>query len=97
MAEVTWNPNTIPDITEPMGKHWKQPDQGHILIDDDYALMVQWAFDMLHTYSTSYPSGVYPGKMWKAHIRGTWYLRWYGEVEGCPNLCSNNQREILIA
>ena len=27
---------------------------------------------------------------------GTLYLRWYGIVEGNPDVCSNNQREIIL-
>lgn len=57
---------TIPPIVHPMGKHWDQPDRSKIVIDAKTAVMDRATFDALHEYSTSYPSGVYEGKMWKA-------------------------------
>jgi hypothetical protein len=94
----------IPPITDALGNHWAQPAVADILLTDTHATMSQEAFDNLREYSTSMPSGVYPGKMWKAqpinvHTRtydGDWYLRWYGIVPGQPELCSNNQRVICI-
>lgn len=89
--------NTIPPITDPMGRSWRQPPTSSVVLDDTHALMSRSTFDELPEYSSSYPTGVYPGKMWKAGFPGCWMLRWYGEVPGRPNLCSNNQREILLA
>lgn len=87
----------IPAMTDPLGRYWKQPDRSAILLDDVHAVMDEKAFGKLAEYSTSIPSGVYPGKMWKAQcIGGEWMLRWFGEVEGRPDLCSNNQRVILL-
>jgi hypothetical protein len=88
--------NIIPLITHPMGRHWDQPPLECILIDDKHALMSKFSFDRLAEYSTSMPSGVYPGKMWKRNQRGIWFLGWYGECED-PTMCTNNWREILIA
>lgn len=87
--------NTIPSITNPLGAHWKQPLATSILLDDTHAVMDARAFDQLYEYSTSCPSGVYEGKMWKAMHRGQWVLRWYGECVD-PAMCSNNQRSILV-
>lgn len=88
----------IPPITEPLGRNWPQPSLDGILVDDTHAVMTRGAFNDLLEYSRSTPSGVYPGKMWKAIMNdGTAYLRWFGIVEGRPDLCSNNAREILIA
>ena len=75
---------------------WDQPDSADILISDDGAAMPQHVFDQLKEYSSSFPSGVYPGKMWRAHIGDRHYLRWYGVVPGDDSVCSNNQREISI-
>lgn len=86
----------IPAMTDPLGKYWKQPDPAAILLDDEHAVMDMATFEQLAEYSASIPSGVYPGKMWKAGFQGTWLLRWFGEVEGRPDLCSNNQRIILL-
>jgi len=87
----------VPPITEPMGKWWEQPSRFDIEIDSGHALMTQETFDALHDYSHSQPSGVYPGKMWRAHYRlDGWWLHWFGETEN-PKMCSNNSRRILIA
>ncbi len=97
--------NTIPPITDPLGKHWIQPSLDKILIDDTYALMARATFDSLAEYSATIPSGVYPGKMWKRHDGlfdpqckpedRMWFLMWFGECED-PGMCSNNFRAILI-
>lgn len=98
--------NTIPPITDPMGKRWRQPDPAEIEIDCTHALMSQKTFDALPEYSCTFPTGVYPGKMWK-RFDGLfdkkckpedrkWILMWFGECED-PTMCSNNFREILIA
>jgi hypothetical protein len=87
--------NVIPPITDPMGKYWRQPDTSRILIDDTHALMEKSTFEALSEYSTTIPTGVYPGKMWRCHYLGTWFLRWFGEHED-PSLCSNHHREIIV-
>ncbi|WP_321799774.1 hypothetical protein [Burkholderia sp. BCC1988] len=86
----------IPPITDPMGRFWDQPARDEILVDDTHAVMNRSTFWKLLEYSTSRPSGVYPGKMWKAIFGDEAYLRWYGIVEGRDDLCSNNQRLILL-
>lgn len=89
--------NRIPPMTDPLGRHWKQPSVDQILLDDNHALMDMAAFNCLPEYSRSIPSGVYPGKMWKAVLSdGTAHLCWFGIVEGRPDVCSNNNREILV-
>ncbi len=90
----------IPAMTDPLGRHWKQPRRDQIEIDCNHALMPRSAFDQLLEYSATTPSGTYPGKMWKAHLpdgRG-WALRWYGPSykEDEKEYCSNNQKLILI-
>ena len=85
----------IPAMTHELGKDWSQPARDAVLVDDTHAVMDTVAFDQLAEYSSTLPSGVYPCKMWKALSQGRWMLRWYGLVEGKPDLCSNNQVEIL--
>ncbi len=96
--------NTIPPITDPLGRGWRQPPTADILIDDTHAMMEMHTFKALAEYSASMPSGVYPGKMWKydsaAYGReplaeGRWVLRWYGECPD-PNMCSNHHRHIIL-
>lgn len=86
--------DAIPAMVDPLGQHWNQPDRKRITIDDTHALMDEATLKSLAEYSTSMPSGVYVGKMWKARHAGKWWLRWYGESTQ-PDCCSNNQREIL--
>lgn len=59
--------NTIPPITEPMGRYWEQPDPSLIFIDGTHALMTRKTFDRLANYSASNPTGAYPGKIWRRH------------------------------
>lgn len=73
---------SIPPITDPLGKHWDQPPVADIALDDSCAMMSTGTFDELVEYSCSIPTGKYPGKMWKASMRGKWFLRWY---EADPN------------
>lgn len=88
--------NSIPPITDPMGRVWTQPPLSAVIIDDTHALMTKRTFDDLAEYSHSFPSGVYPGKMWKSHLRdSTWVLRWYDEHTD-PKMCASHLRDILI-
>jgi hypothetical protein len=92
--------NRVPKITDPMGKHWEQPDAAGFAIDDSFAMMTQSDFDKLHDYSHSQPTEVYPGKMWRAQYgkpgEKKWFLCWFG-ISDRPGFVSNNYREILIA
>lgn len=87
--------NIIPVMTDEMGRYWQQPERESILIDDSHAVMSEKDFEYLANYSHSIPSGVYPGKMWKAIMQdGRNFLYWYsGVVDG---RCAINRREILI-
>lgn len=67
----------IPRITDPMGSSWRQPHRRYIEIDNTHALMSEQTFKGLVEYSTSLPSGVYSGKMWRACKGGIWFLAWY--------------------
>jgi hypothetical protein len=94
---------TVPAMTDPMGKHWRQPDMSVINIARDAVELTKREFDSLYEYSTSYPSGVYVGKCWKAEEledtpegvvgSGIWYLVWYGP-HADPKKCSINRRLI---
>jgi len=90
------NPNTIPHITDPMGRHWRQPDVTKFVIDDKEALMTKADFNALSDYSCSMPTGVYVGKAWKCQRRDGWYLAWYGFSDKGPDYCSNNFRKITV-
>ena len=88
--------NVVPDMTDPLGRHWRQPPHDAIVLDNTHAVMTRASFDALSDYSTTIPTGVYPGKMWREEYGGRWFLRWFGIVPDRPNLCSNNQREIIL-
>lgn len=91
----------IPLMTHPLSRHWDQPHRSEIVVDETHALMSQAAFEKLHDYSCSFPSGVYDGKMWK---RGShyvlnppfWWLCWYGPGP-TPDQCSIHKRKIIVA
>lgn len=99
--------NTIPEMTDPLGRYWKQPPTNSIVIDDTHAAMDKKTFDALPEYSCSIPSGVYPGKMWRRENgafdkeflkkggKTEWMLMWYG-VSNDPQMCSINHRKILV-
>jgi hypothetical protein len=97
--------NVIPPITDPLGQYWEQPSREEILIDDDYALMNSQTLSRLHDYSTTDPTGVYEGKMWRGRevirqgqklcFSDRWILRWFG-LSDDPGKVSYNQRIILI-
>lgn len=93
----------IPEITDPMGRHWEQPSRQEIAISSLKARMSAATMKKLPDYSCSQPSGVYPGKMWRSSnvyykeldAPVIWWLRWFGEHED-PALCSNHSREIVL-
>ena len=88
--------NTIPPMTHPFGKVWKQPELSEVSICDKYATMNECAFNKLHNYSRSRPSAVYEGKMWKSSDDEiTWHLHWWGFSDE-PDKCKGNVREIKI-
>jgi len=80
-----------------LSKHWNQPKNIDIQIDDTHTLMSKESFDQLHEYSVSIPTGVYAGKMWKAHgLHDEWYLRWYEIDPMDKNMCLVKSRIIII-
>ena len=88
---------TIPECTYPLSKHWDQPKNTDIEIDDNHAMMSQESFGILKAYSFSVPTDIYPGKLWKAWdiISKVWYLRWYLS-SACPSECMWDQRIIIL-
>lgn len=91
--------DTIPPITDPLGKYWNQPKREAIQVDEKHALMTERDFKELKEYSITLPTGTYTGKMWKRRIPWSgeparWFLCWYGEIEGTEILIHN--REIIL-
>ena len=86
----------IPPITNILGKYWNQPNPDDITICGEHAFMTQEVFDKLATYSTSMPSDVYEGKMWKAEKNDkNWYLCWCVNNE-VGNKCYVKYKNIII-
>lgn len=56
----------IPNITNPLGKHWQQPAKSKILLDEHNAVMSEYTLKQLLEYSASRPTGLYAGKMWRS-------------------------------
>jgi len=87
----------IPECIHPLSKAWDQPKNTDIEIDDTHALMSEELFEQLYEYSMSIPTGVYTGKMWKAHgLHGEWYLRWYEDGEPGSKTCYIKSRIIIV-
>lgn len=89
--------HVIPPKSAMMNPMWGQPKREEILVDDKVAIMSEFAFGMLREYSCTDPTGLYTGKMWKAHRRDndTWYLCWYAEMD-VKNHIYRHQRLIQI-
>jgi hypothetical protein len=66
----------IPPMTDPKGRHWRQPPREDIRLDGIYARMSQETFEALADYSQSRPTALYAGKMWRQRNGGGWILRW---------------------
>jgi len=88
----------IPECVHPLSKAWDQPKNVEVEIDETHALMSEESFEQLHEYSMSIPTGVYAGKMWKAHNRlsDEWYLRWYEDGPLESGTCRIKSRIILV-
>lgn len=70
--------NSIPQMTDELGKGWTQPDREQIDFSEGAAKLSRAAFEKLLDYSYSIPSALYPGKMWKSYHFGVklWFLSW---------------------
>lgn len=96
---TTHTRDVIPAITDPLGKHWRQPARDRILVDDKHAVMDRAALSELAEYSRSMPTGAYPGKMWRCALvadsrADSWLLCWFDYLD--DQNCSIHTREILI-
>lgn len=83
--------NIIPEMVDSRGSYWDQPKTDDIELSDTVAYMTKSTFDALKNYESSYPTGVYEGKMWR---RGS-YLCWYHGSRD-PLKCDIGYRAIQI-
>ena len=87
-----------------MRKHWDQPEDNEILVDDKHALMSAEACAKLCEYSASLPTGTWHGKRWKREVRDgplqySKHVAWYmGEYipDPDPNFIGIKWRKIII-
>lgn len=70
----------LPYMVDPLGRHWRQPKglRNRVRIYETHATILAQDWRALPVYDSSYPSGVYAGKVWR---RGP-YLCWYGRDKG---------------
>lgn len=88
--------NEIPAMTDPLGKHWRQPaGLREAEMDDTHVMLAQHQVDGLLTYDSSYPSGCYDGKCWLRNGEDVQWLCWY-YPHPAPNKISIGFREIII-
>lgn len=70
--------NDIPEMTDPLGRHWRMPaGMRHVLMDKTHARLTARQLRDLPEYSSSYPSGTYDGKCWKRINGDAAFLCWY--------------------
>lgn len=74
-----------------------------MLLDETHAVMDRATFDALMEYSASIPTGVFRGKVWKAHRQpkgftdpGTWWLGEYVDDPASDEYVLIIWREILV-
>lgn len=82
----------VPDMTDPLGKHWDQPSRYKIAFTEDGAYMQEETFKKLHNYEVTNPSGTYAGKMWR---RGP-LLCWFIDDPNDSNYCITMSCKIII-
>lgn len=70
--------NDIPEMTDPLGHHWSQPDNIRMApMDDTHVLLTKRQIAELSHYDRGYPSGCYDGKCWLREGRDCCWLCWY--------------------
>lgn len=85
----------IPPMVDPRGAFWVQPSPSEFAIGE-CAITTLPTFKKLNEYSSTVPTGVYPGKMWKRRERGdVWYLCWYAESES-EGYCDIRRKRLLV-
>lgn len=93
----------IPEMTDPLGRAWKQPNKSEVKFLLGVAWVSKETFEKFAEYSSSTPSGVYSGKMWKRvyHVRqnnklvSKDLLCWYQD-SNTPNHCMIMQVDLMI-
>lgn len=92
---ITTFPCPIPKIQAP-NSGWDQPAHSEIqFTTDGFAVISEAGLSQLHRYDTTYPSGIYAGKMWMQIEDGVEYLCWWIEAPDAVETCELRRRKIL--
>ena len=86
----------IPMRTDPLRDHWDQPSHSDLFFTEEEVIVSRWAFNVLKEYSSTIPSGAYPGKMWKCHYDGQWELCWFGIHLTDDKLVTINRMPLIV-
>jgi hypothetical protein len=86
----------IPVMTDPLGRHWQQPDRERILLDETHALMTAADFRTLLDYTHSEPTGQYVGKMWKRDSCEGWILCYLDSHEDADKMMYRERLILLV-
>lgn len=88
--------NAIPEMTDPLGRHWNQPaDIRNAPMDDKTVILTSHQYMALSQYDTTYPSGKYFGKCWVRVNGDTKWLCWYEPCD-IPDQIGIGRREIIM-
>lgn len=89
--------NAIPEMTDPLGRHWRQPkDIRSAAMDATHVRLTARQVRDLPVYDSSYPSGTYDGKCWLRNGHGgVQWLCWYHPHEQA-GMISIGSREVLV-
>lgn len=88
--------NAIPGMTDPLGRHWDQPDDIRCAaMDATHVRLTARQVHGLMVYDSSYPSGTYDGKCWLRNgPEGVQWLCWYHPHEQAGKI-GIGSREVL--
>lgn len=84
----------LPRMTDPLGKHWRQPSglRERVRIFETHATISERDWLALPVYESTYPSGTYTGKAWR---RGPW-LCWYGRERAADKTIRIGRARALV-
>lgn len=86
----------IPVMDDPLGKYWDQPkDIREAPMDDTHVMLTKQQLANLPEYSSTLPSGVYPGKCWLRIEGRQKLLAWFGD-ETPDHKCPIYFRKVLV-
>lgn len=69
------SPWRIPPMTNPLGRHWRQPKnlRDRVGLFFGHATITERDWQALPRYDSTMPSGVYAGKVWRCRSHLCWF------------------------